>query len=277
MSSKRKPTGVPEAGRAAGKRRMEQSDVDESADIVGDDLEGLIGDDGLDAVNDAIAEANGDALDAGLSDDDGDDDADLEAALKLGAESVQDSEAESEVLDEELPFDEEELKTATELDFSETSISKGQARAIAELLASNAELTVIHFEGHDLNISELREEDELEWDSEEFTDVEAIIIAVLLRSNTTVMRLDLARNQIADAGAIALADMLAQNCTLEYLNLESNVVAEKGGVALCDAIQRNSSLQYLNLMYNAFPGSVQQKLRTTWTDSREGSALGLHL
>lgn len=69
---------------------------------------------------------------------------------------------------------------------------------------------------------------ELEWDGEDYTDVEAIIIAAFLKDNKELTRLDLARNSIADAGAIALAAALRENTKLEYLNLESNVVAEKG-------------------------------------------------
>lgn len=69
---------------------------------------------------------------------------------------------------------------------------------------------------------------ELEWDGEDYTDVEAIIIAEFLKDNKELTRLDLARNSIADAGARALAAALRENTKLEYLNLESNVVAEKG-------------------------------------------------
>ena len=117
---------------------------------------------------------------------------------------------------------------------------------------------MIRFAGHDLSIGDLREEDELEWDSEEFTDLEAIIIAEFLKRNLILKRLDLARNQISDDGARALARALMENTVLEYLNLESNLVAETGGNALGRAIKANTTLQYLNVMYNAIPSAAQQ-------------------
>merc|ERR1712137_451317 len=158
----------------------------------------------------------------------------------------------------ELPLDAEQIETAEELNLSSVSVSAAQARRIAPMLFANSALTVIHFAGRDITVGELKDEEELEWDSEEFTDVEAIIIAEFLKSNNCVKRLDLARNLIADEGASALAFALCSNATLEYLNLESNSVAEKGGAGLIQAVQTNSTLQYLNLQYNAIPTACQQ-------------------
>lgn len=55
-----------------------------------------------------------------------------------------------------------------------------------------------------------------------------IVIAELMKTNSSVQRLDLARNILGDAGAMALASMLSENSTLEYLNLESNTFGERG-------------------------------------------------
>jgi len=188
------------------------------------------------------------------------------------------SEAVTECDDEvELPMEATQLETAAEIDLSELAISAAQARRMAPILCSNRHLTTIKCDGHDLSTSDLKDEDELEWDSEEFHDVEAIIIAEFLKRNTALKRLDLARNSISDSGACALALALRENSTLEYLNLESNVVAEKGGKALSEAVQANSTLQYLNVMYNAIPSSGQQELRDLWTKAHQGSQLGLHL
>jgi hypothetical protein len=90
------------------------------------------------------------------------------------------------------------------------------------LLCANDKLSVVKFAAHELLVGELREEDEVEWDSEEYTDVEAIIIAEFVKNSSTLKRLDLARNQISDEGGIALAAALRHNNVLEYLNLESN-------------------------------------------------------
>jgi len=157
------------------------------------------------------------------------------------------------------------------------TMTAGQARLVAPLLYRNSELKTIKYDGHELTTEDLRENDELEWDSEEFHDVEAIIIAEFLKDNKELTRLDLARNSIADAGAAALAAALKDNTTLEYLNLESNLVAEKGGKALCEAVSSNTTLTYLNLKYNAVPTSGQSELLDLWTKAHDGSQLGLHL
>lgn len=177
----------------------------------------------------------------------------------------------------ELPIDADTLQTATELDLSKLSISAAQARLMAPIICSNSVLTSISFAGHDLSISDLREEDELDWDSEEFTDVVAILIAEYLKTNDSIKRLDLARNQISDDGCAALALAMGLNQTVEYLNLESNMITERGGLQMSRALLANSTLTYLNLSQNAIPASIQQEVRDVWTRAREGSQLGLHL
>ena len=141
----------------------------------------------------------------------------------------------------------------------------------------NGDLAKLKLATSTLSISDLKEDDELEWDSEEYTDVEAIIIAEYLKASLPKLeRLDLGRNQISDAGARALSAAIAVNTTLEYLNLESNHVAERGGRSFVEAITGNTTLSYLNLTYNAIPASLQQEIREGWASGRE-STLGLHL
>jgi len=148
---------------------------------------------------------------------------------------------------------------------------------VAQSLARNESLSSLKMAEHTLAIADLREEDELEWDSEEYTDNDAIIIAELLKANAIVKRLDLARNQIGDAGACALAEMLSSNKTIEYLNLESNQFGERAGRAVIAAMGQNTSLSYLNMMYNSVPAGLQDELRETWQTSRQNQAVGLHL
>eukprot|EP00964_Phaeocystis_antarctica_P093610 scaffold60448_cov47-Phaeocystis_antarctica.AAC.1 len=57
-------------------------------------------------------------------------------------------------------------------DLSTLDVTVAQARKIAPLLCANAELRAIRCEGGELSVSDLREEEELEWDSEEIRDVE---------------------------------------------------------------------------------------------------------
>jgi len=288
MSTKRKapaPTG------AAGKRKAAEDapDTIEGGEDVLGILDAIDDDDGNEGDEAALQSAleNGDD---GLGDELGDElEGELEgentfdgSELGEGEEEDELSEVEdgqSEVADEDvqLPVEESELQTASEVDFSSMGISAAQARKMAPLLCANTELTIIKCEGHELTVSDLREEDELEWDSEEYHDVEAIFIAEYLKTNKVMVRLDLARNSIADAGAAALALALHENSTLEYLNLEGNSLAEKGCKALCEAVASNSTLSYLNVMYNGIPSSGQQDLRDVWTKAHGGSQLGLHL
>jgi len=280
---KRKAPAV-EEGRAAGKRKAEPDIIEPGSESNEDDLQAALL--GLSDDVDVLAENDGvdDALE--LGDDVADESDDLEAEFLKGEESdlgeasealVTEDDADALDDDVQLPFEASHLQSATELNFSDTRITVKQAKLIAAHLAENESLNVIHFDGHDLSISDLKEEDELEWDSEEFTDTEAIIIAELLKTkNTSCVRLDLARNQISNAGAKALAEMLLTNTTLEYLNLESNVVAESGGVAFVKALGQNSTLQYLNLSSNALPSGGVQELRDAWSNVRD-SQLGLHL
>ena len=292
MSTKRK---APAPGGAAGKRRA----ADEAPESIdgGDDLLGIIdglgGGEGDDTDADALQSAleNGDD---GLGDELGDE---LEGDA-IGLDGLTDNDlGESEIADDDdtpqseigddavseadedvvLPIDESELKTATAIDLSKLDITAAQARKIAPLLCANADLKTIRCEGGELSVSDLRDEDELEWDSEEYHDVEAIIIAEYMKTNTELKRLDLARNSITDAGARALALALHLNSSVEYLNLESNVVAEKGGKALCLAVASNSRLSYLNISHNAISSTGQQELRDVWTKAHGGSQLGLHL
>jgi len=278
--SKRKEPDVPGA-RGTGKRKLSEEEEDNGADQEG--LEGLLGADGLlgigegegedvgeDEIDDLVGEeaiddlVGGDEFEESLGRQDSD------------ISEVPESEAEEEV---DLPEDlkEDDLKSSEKLDLSSVSMSSAQARRVAELVAANDALTTIQFENHELNLSDLTEEEELEWDSEEYTDVEVIIIAELLkRDDCSVTRLDLARNQISDAGAKALASMLEAGSKLEYLNLESNVIGEKGGAAFKAAMETNSTLQYLNLMYNSIASTRQQELRDSWQQSGRGQ-LGLHL
>jgi len=275
MSPKRKDPEPP-APRATGKRKGNDDDAGFAGDVEGDVLEDLLGlDGGLES----------------LDQEDGGDDDDLAAALREDVDerelaarfSSQDSqvleaqESESEE-SAELPFTDEELTTAEKLNFCGVSLSGAQARRVAQLVADNSSLLTIQFEGHELPIGDLLEEDELELDSEEYTDIEAIIIAeILKKDNNAVKRLDLARNQITDDGAKALAQMLTTNATLEYLNLESNMISEKGGAAFGRAVLENSTLQYLNLMYNSIPSTRQQDLRDIWQATSGRGQLGLHL
>lgn len=212
-------------------------------------------------------EPTGDLLPAAEDLDGDDDDGGLAAALCGDSDfGFGDGDASTEppapIFDEvgELPdgLAESALTESEDVDLSKyDDITVPQARRVAQLLAQNTSLSKVKLADHELDVSGL-EEDELEWDSEEYGDVVAvrwppsvcisvsvsaaylvlmyfaaptyaqIIVAELLKSNSTVVRLDLARNEIGDAGACALAEMLCTNTAIEYLNLESNQYGERG-------------------------------------------------
>ena len=293
--SKRKapePTGGKAAGKAAGKRRVDATELDIEQSAEDHFAEAMLGDaaDLTEVVDnaDALADAIGDGEEA---DDEDGEDALLAAALAGDDECAEDGDdAEGDAGPEEpalpepgeLPdgVTEHQLSESAEVDLTACGeLTLAQARRVAQCLAENDSLTTVKVGSSELPIRDIREEDELEWDSEEYTDVEAIILAELLKANTRVHRLDLARNQIADAGACALAAMLSSNNTIEYLNLESNTFGERGGNAFLDVLRdserRNSSLQYLNLMYNSVPNSTQAAIRQAWQGANRG--VGLHL
>jgi len=226
MSKRKEPDAAPTGlSRAAGKRKVgdeetfDNVELEDLFNMSSEDLgyEGLARGVGMEAEEDGI-----EADTVGLS---ASEIAFLPQADRADSEIHLDTDTE----DDDVDISEEELRTAERLDFSNLELTAGKARWVARMIAENDSLAVIQFDGHELPIGELTEEDELEWDSEEYTDVEAIIIATLLEKDScTVKRLDLARNQITDHGAKALAKMLQTNSTLEYLNLESNMISEKG-------------------------------------------------
>jgi len=291
--SKRKAVEPVEGGKAAGKRRAEDAllpevDPDDSADgfgiLGGADLTEVV--DNADALANAANEMLGDGGDGGCDDEDdqdallaaalGDDDADgddddapeSEAPADEGPALPEPGELPDGVTEESLGGEEVDLTGCDELTLAEV-------RAVAQVLVSNDGLTTVKVGDSELAVGDMRDEGELEWDSEEYSDHEAIIIAELLKANTSVARLDLARNQIGDAGACALALMLGVNSTIEYLNLESNTIGERGASALLDALDSNTSVQYLNLMYNTIPTELQADIRRKWQASNRG--VGLHL
>jgi len=273
MSKRKAPEPV--GSKAAGKRRADAPSVEDDAtdDLVNSLLEGDdVGDDiGIDQLLDS--EADGDDVggdDVPLSD------FDCPPEDLLGLQQQDSSFTPAPDDDEvgELPDDlaETQLVEPEQVDLSKHTLTLPQARCVARLLAQNGSLAEIRFEDHSLPVGDMKDSEELEWDSEEYTDIDAIIIAELLKNNTSVERLDLARCRIADAGAVALAQALAENTRLEYLNLESNTFGEKGGSAFCDALGKNESVQYLNLMYNSVPVAVQDRIRGAWKHG-----VGLHL
>ena len=298
MSKRKAPADA--GSTAAGKQKVQDdADFDEAAleSLIGGAEEGIEGSEAGDLADqlDAGADQLADALDADGGDDDllasafaGDGDGDEEDDDE-GEEEDDDDEPQNfgEHLPEQPPaapftaevgelpesLSEESLSEGDTVDLSTVELTLEQARKVAQLLAANGDLSTVKMPGHALAVGDLREDDELEWDSEDYTDVDAIIISELMKSNTSVNRLDLARNNIGDAGAYALARMLEVNTTLNYLNLESCPFGDVGGEAFVGALRANTAVQYLNLKESVMTPTVQDALKAQW-GSR---GIGLHL
>lgn len=180
----------------------------------------------------------------------------------------------------ELPcsLDKRMLLTAENVDLSGcVELSLPQVRRLAEVLARNISLTSITLrKDHMLPVGDLRNNEDIDWSNENYTDTDAIFISQLLRTNTTVKSLNLTNNLIEDAGAYALAELLTKNNTMETLTLESNMLGEKAGRAFSVVLSLNNTLQRLNLKGNSIPLTIMQAIHTAWVASR-GSPFGLSL
>ncbi len=69
-------------------------------------------------------------------------------------------------------------------------------------------------------------------------DVGAIVLAALLKHNTTIKQLELQCSDLSDVGAIALAEAIKHNTTIELVVLEETVFSEKSSTALANMRNR---------------------------------------
>ena len=81
-------------------------------------------------------------------------------------------------------------------------------------------------------------------------DGHAVVLAEVIKTNSTVTELNLSKNMVGDDGVAALAEAIKTNPTLTELNLSKNVVGDDGVAALAEAIKTNSTLTELNLSTN---------------------------
>jgi len=67
---------------------------------------------------------------------------------------------------------------------------------------------------------------------------------------TDLIHLDLTETQLGSKGGLVIAQLLRNNSTLQQLNLTSNSIGTKGMKAIAPELTTNSTLQLLNLSYN---------------------------
>lgn len=75
-------------------------------------------------------------------------------------------------------------------------------------------------------------------------------ISDALRVNTTITNLNLSRNNLEEYGTQKITDALYMNTTITKLNLSSNWLGEYGSLIIAEALIENTTLRSLNLSHN---------------------------
>ena len=102
-------------------------------------------------------------------------------------------------------------------------------------------------------------------------DAGAAHVALALRYNATLRRLELDRCAICDAGGEQLADALrCGNTTLRALELAGNALTDAAGVAFVEAFASNDELATLGVRGNLLSAEVEGLLRRCADDNRRG-------
>eukprot|EP00944_MAST-04C_sp_MAST-4C-sp1_P013499 g13499.t1 len=84
----------------------------------------------------------------------------------------------------------------------------------------------------------------------DYGDTEAILLASVLATNTSLEKIYLSYNNIGSEGAKALAKTLATNTSLRRIDFYSNNIGDEGAKALAEALATNTSLKQINLGEN---------------------------
>ncbi|KAF9432945.1 hypothetical protein BGZ76_010115, partial [Entomortierella beljakovae] len=77
------------------------------------------------------------------------------------------------------------------------------------------------------------------------------VLVKSLKTNTTLVNLNLRGNKIGNKGALALSEALKTNNTLTALHLRTNSIGNEGALALSKALKTNTTLTALDLRYNS--------------------------
>ena len=105
---------------------------------------------------------------------------------------------------------------------------------------------------------------------------DATVVAEILKSNTSVTKVDLWGNkEIGDEGAKALAEARKVNATVKKLELDGCGIGDDGAAALAEALRSNTSLTLLYLYGNDGIGEQGKQLLRDAVAGREGFELRL--
>ena len=69
----------------------------------------------------------------------------------------------------------------------------------------------------------------------------------VLKTNTTLIELDLSGNDIRDKGASAITEALKVNNTLQKLNILYNRISDDGAIAFVECLKTNTTLIRLDM------------------------------
>jgi Ran GTPase-activating protein (RanGAP) involved in mRNA processing and transport len=106
-------------------------------------------------------------------------------------------------------------------------------------------------------------------------DAGAIDIAMALKDNHTMTKLDLSHNEISDAGAKDIATALKDNHTLTTLNLGINKITNAGAQDIAIALKDNHTLMELNLSHNNISDAGATDLALALKDNHTLTVLDL--
>eukprot|EP01133_Synstelium_polycarpum_P014187 gene14187-16727_t len=124
------------------------------------------------------------------------------------------------------------------LDLSNNSIGLDGATHIVSALETNQTLRLVNL-----------------CQNNKITNAIGQVVGQVLRSNHSLVQLELAGVGMSNTGAIAIADAIAANVHLRRLNLGDNAIQDEGAIAFCKALKTNNHLNDLDLNTNDFTTS----------------------
>lgn len=137
------------------------------------------------------------------------------------------------------------------LDLHKNMISTDGAYALAEGLEVNTSIQKLTISAP-IPINEIRKGKvkSIFLSKKGYKDPDSIIIASLIKTNSTLETLYLQGNQISDAGAKAIAECLIVNSTLTGLYLHTNRIGDAGAEALSESLSKNETIKELYIYEN---------------------------
>ncbi|XP_078381247.1 NLR family CARD domain-containing protein 4-like [Oculina patagonica] len=82
------------------------------------------------------------------------------------------------------------------------------------------------------------------------TEPDVVVLAEVLKGNSSLTKLNLSGNDIGDVGAAGLAEALQNNKNLTELDLSYNYIGDHGATGLAAPLQKNTGLTGLSLFHN---------------------------